>query len=135
MVLPGDPSVRGGSRRPQPQIIKNFAFVVAKTNPDSHSYIETISGASSGRFDRWYLRLVKYVVGAMGRSDLAEDPVQDEFMQLYQILRSGNNIEYPNAWTLFVLRRAVNPTSPGQKQRRPNSSSGSRALNLGAGEP
>ena len=28
-------------------------------------------------------------------------------MQLYQILRSGKDIEYPKAWTLCVLRRAV----------------------------
>ena len=38
---------------------------------------------------------------------LAEDLVQDAFMQLYQILRSGKDIEYPKAWTLCVLRRAV----------------------------
>jgi RNA polymerase sigma factor (sigma-70 family) len=28
-------------------------------------------------------------------------------MQLYQILRSGKEIEHPKAWTLCVLRRAV----------------------------
>ena len=61
----------------------------------------------SGLFDRWYTQLVRYVVGAMGHSDLAEDLVQDVFMQLYQILRSGKDIEYPKAWTLCVLRRTV----------------------------
>lgn len=61
----------------------------------------------TGLFDRWYAQLIRYVVGAMGRSDLAEDLVQDVFMQLYQVLRSGKDIEYPKAWTLCVLRRAV----------------------------
>ena len=61
----------------------------------------------TGLFDRWYTQLIRYVVGATGSSDFAEDLVQDVFMQLYQILRSGKDIEYPKAWTLCVLRRAV----------------------------
>src|SRR5580698_8033301 len=61
----------------------------------------------TGLFDRWYTQLIRYVVGAMGSSDFAEDLVQDVFMQLYQILRSGKEIEHPKAWTLCVLRRAV----------------------------
>jgi RNA polymerase sigma factor (sigma-70 family) len=61
----------------------------------------------TGLFDRWYTQLIRYAVGAMGRSDLTEDMVQDVFMQLYQVLRSGKDIDYPKAWTLCVLRRAV----------------------------
>lgn len=70
----------------------------------------------TGLFDRWYTQLIRYVVGAMGRPDLAEDLVQDVFMQLYQILRSGKDVNYPKAWTLCVLRRAV--TRQMQKQSR-----------------
>lgn len=58
-------------------------------------------------FDRWYTQLIRYVVGATGSWDLVEDMVQDVFMQLYQTLRSGKDIEHPKAWTLCVLRRAV----------------------------
>jgi len=61
----------------------------------------------TGLFDRWYTPLIRYVVGATGSSDFAEDLVQDVFMQLYQMLRSGKEIEHPKAWTLCVLRRAV----------------------------
>jgi RNA polymerase sigma factor (sigma-70 family) len=61
----------------------------------------------TGLFDRWYTQLIRYAVGATGSSDFAEDLVQDVFMQLYQILRSGKDIEHPKAWTLCVLRRAV----------------------------
>jgi RNA polymerase sigma-70 factor, ECF subfamily len=61
----------------------------------------------TGLFDRWYTQLIRYVVVATGSSDFAEDLVQDVFMQLYQILRSGKDIEHPKAWTLCVLRRAV----------------------------
>jgi RNA polymerase sigma factor (sigma-70 family) len=61
----------------------------------------------TGLFDRWYTQLIRYAVGAMGRSNVAEDLVQDVIMQLYQVLRSGKDIEYPKARTLCVLRRAV----------------------------
>jgi RNA polymerase sigma factor (sigma-70 family) len=59
-------------------------------------------------FDRWYIPLVRYALRSVGTYDLAEDLVQDVFTQLYQALRSGKDIEHPQAWTLCVLRRAVN---------------------------
>jgi RNA polymerase sigma factor (sigma-70 family) len=61
----------------------------------------------TGLFARWYTQLIRYVVSATGSHDIAEDLVQDVFMQLYRILRSGKDIEHPKAWTLCVLRRAV----------------------------
>ena len=61
----------------------------------------------TGLFDRWYTQLIRYVVSVTGCSDHAEDLVQDAFMQLYQSLRAGKDIEHPKAWTLCVLRRAV----------------------------
>jgi RNA polymerase sigma factor (sigma-70 family) len=61
----------------------------------------------TGLFDRWYTQLIRYVVSATGSPDIAEDLVQDVFMQLYQILRSSKEIEHPKAWTLCVLRRAM----------------------------
>ena len=59
-------------------------------------------------FDRCYTQLVRYAVRSLTRHDLAEDLVQDAFMQLYGALRSGKCIHYPKAWALCVLRRAVN---------------------------
>ncbi len=59
-------------------------------------------------FDRWYTPLVRYAIRSLGARDQAEDLVQDVFMQLYQALRAGKCIVYPKAWTLCVLRRAVN---------------------------
>jgi len=59
-------------------------------------------------FDHWYTPLVRYALRSTAAHDQAEDLVQDVFMQLYQALRSGKCIEYPKAWTLCVLRRAVN---------------------------
>jgi RNA polymerase sigma-70 factor (ECF subfamily) len=59
-------------------------------------------------FDRWYTPLLRYALRSTAAHDQAEDLVQDVFMQLYQALRSGKCIEYPKAWTLCVLRRAVN---------------------------
>jgi RNA polymerase sigma factor (sigma-70 family) len=59
-------------------------------------------------FDFWYIPLVRYALRSVGAYDLAEDLVQDVFTQLYQALRSGKDIQHPKAWTLCVLRRAVN---------------------------
>ena len=59
-------------------------------------------------FERCYMQLVRYAVRSINDHDLAEDPVQDAFMELYGALRSGRCIHYPKAWTMCVLRRAVN---------------------------
>lgn len=59
-------------------------------------------------FDRCYTQLVRYAERSVTDHHLAEDLVQDAFMQLYGALRSGKCIQYPKAWTMCVLRRAVN---------------------------
>jgi DNA-directed RNA polymerase specialized sigma24 family protein len=59
-------------------------------------------------FDRWYMSLVRYALRTTENYDLAEDLAQDTSMQLYQALRAGKSIEHPKAWTICVLRRAMN---------------------------
>jgi RNA polymerase sigma factor (sigma-70 family) len=59
-------------------------------------------------FARWYMSLVRYAVRTTANYDLAEDLAQETFMQLYQALRAGKGIEHPKAWTICVLRRAMN---------------------------
>lgn len=59
-------------------------------------------------FDRWYMPLVRYALRTTANCELAEDLAQDTFMQLYQALRTGARIEHPKAWTICVLRRAMN---------------------------
>ena len=59
-------------------------------------------------YDRWYMALVRYALRTTCNYELAEDLAQDTFMQLYQALRSGKSIEHPKAWTICVLRRAMN---------------------------
>lgn len=61
----------------------------------------------TGLFDCWYMSLVRYALRTTGNYELAEDTAQETFMQLYQALRSGKNIEHPKAWTICVLRRAM----------------------------
>ena len=56
-------------------------------------------------FDRWYMLLVRYGLRTTANYELAEDLAQDAFMQLYQALRAGKEIEHPKAWTICVLRR------------------------------
>jgi RNA polymerase sigma factor (sigma-70 family) len=61
----------------------------------------------AGLFDRWYMSLVRYALRTTANYELAEDLAQETFMQLYQALRAGKNIEHPKAWTVCVLRRAM----------------------------
>ena len=58
-------------------------------------------------FDRWYMSLVRYALRTTSNYELAEDLAQETFMQLYQALRAGKNIEHPKAWTICVLRFAT----------------------------
>jgi RNA polymerase sigma-70 factor (ECF subfamily) len=59
-------------------------------------------------FDRWYMSLVRYALRTTANYELAEDLAQDTFLQLYQALRAGKKNEHPKAWTICVLRRAMN---------------------------
>lgn len=58
-------------------------------------------------FDRWYMSLVRYALRTTANYEFAEDLAQDAFMQLYQALKAGKQIEHPKAWTICVLRRAM----------------------------
>ena len=59
-------------------------------------------------YDRWFTKLVAFAARATESHELAEDLAQDSFMQLYLAVRAGKDIEHPKAWTLCVLRRAMN---------------------------
>ena len=59
-------------------------------------------------FDGCYMQLVRYAVRSVADHGLAEDLVQESFMQLYGALRSGKCIHHPKAWAMCVLRRSVN---------------------------
>jgi len=54
------------------------------------------------------MSLVRYALRTTANRELAEDLAQDAFMQLYQALRAGKEIDHPKAWTICVLRRAMN---------------------------
>lgn len=58
-------------------------------------------------YDCWYMSLVRYALRTTENYEIAEDLAQDTFIELYQALRAGKNIEHPKAWTLCVLRRAL----------------------------
>jgi RNA polymerase sigma-70 factor (ECF subfamily) len=59
-------------------------------------------------YDHWFTKLVYYAVKTTENYQLAEDLAQDSFMQLYLALRAGKEIVHPKAWTLCVLKRAMN---------------------------
>lgn len=70
-------------------------------------------------FDRWHVSLVRYALRTTANYELAEDLAQDTFMQLYQALRTGKNIEHPKGWTICVLRRAMNRQMKDQPIHEP----------------
>jgi RNA polymerase sigma-70 factor (ECF subfamily) len=70
---------------------------------NEHDATELIAGL----YDRWYIKLVHYAVRTTENYPMAEDLSQDAFLQLYQALRAGKEIEHPKAWTLCVLRRTM----------------------------
>ncbi len=58
-------------------------------------------------FESWYSALVRYAYRVTGSSAMAQDAVQQSFMALYRALVQGQQIAYPKAWTLCVLRREI----------------------------
>jgi RNA polymerase sigma-70 factor (ECF subfamily) len=70
-------------------------------------------------FDRWYMAMVRFAVRTTANYDFAEDLAQDTFMQLYQALRAGKNIEHPKAWTMCVLRRTMNRQMQDRRLQEP----------------
>jgi RNA polymerase sigma factor (sigma-70 family) len=58
-------------------------------------------------FESWYPALVRYAYLVTGSSAAAQDAVQQSFMALYRALVQGQQIAYPKAWTLCVLRREI----------------------------
>ena len=58
-------------------------------------------------FESWYATLVRYACRLTGSFSLAQDAVQQVFMDLYSALVDGQKIAYPKAWTICVLRRQI----------------------------
>ncbi len=58
-------------------------------------------------YESWYSALVRYALRLTGSSALAQDAVQQAFMDLYSALVEGQRIKYPKAWTICVLRRQI----------------------------
>ena len=58
-------------------------------------------------FESWYSALIRYAYRVTGSSAAAQDAVQQSFMALYRALVQGQQIAYPKAWTLCVLRREI----------------------------
>lgn len=62
-------------------------------------------------FHSWYASLVRYACRHTGSLALAEDLVQEVFLELCRHLRSGKPISSPKGWTLRVLRHCISKSS------------------------
>lgn len=62
-------------------------------------------------FHSWYASLVRYASRHTGSLALAEDLVQEVFLELCRHLRSGKPISSPKGWTLRVLRHCISKSS------------------------
>lgn len=58
-------------------------------------------------FRSWYPLLVRYAHRLTGDAALAQDVVQESFMNLYRELGAGKTIHNPRAWTFCVIRREI----------------------------
>ena len=80
------------------------------TEEDARAIISSV-------FDGWYTVILRYACRLGGRMELAEDGVQDAFLQLYAELRSGHFIENPRAWVVIVVRRQAAKQSAARRQQ------------------
>ncbi len=60
----------------------------------------------SDMYEAFYSPLVRYASRSLG-TDLAEDVVQETFMNLYRALRLGREVDNPKAWAFAAVRRAI----------------------------
>ena len=51
--------------------------------------------------------MVRFATRSLHNTELAEEVVQEAFMQLYKELAAGRKIEHPRAWVMRVVRRRV----------------------------
>jgi RNA polymerase sigma-70 factor (ECF subfamily) len=51
--------------------------------------------------------MVRFASRSFGNLELAEEAVQDAFMELYKELSGGRPIAHPRAWVMRVVRRRV----------------------------
>jgi RNA polymerase sigma-70 factor (ECF subfamily) len=58
-------------------------------------------------YGHWYQKLTAHAARALGAVDLAENVVQECFMELYRQLLRGEVIAHPEAWTFTVMRREI----------------------------
>ncbi len=61
----------------------------------------------AGLYRSFYATVVRYAWRAVGSLQLAEDLVQQTFLDLYVALRKGKTIENPQAWVFCVARRGI----------------------------
>ena len=61
--------------------------------------------AVNALFDGWYDPMVRFACRLTGSVPEAEEVVQEAFLQLFNELCSGTNIDNPRAWTFCVVRR------------------------------
>lgn len=58
-------------------------------------------------YESHYSILVRYASRQLGSVPMAEDIVQQSYLDLYMALRKGQQIENPRAWSFAVVRNAI----------------------------
>lgn len=67
-------------------------------------------------FESWYPSLLRYSFRMTRDLELAEDIVQESFLDLYRELARGETIENPKGWTLTVARRRIHRHQTGERR-------------------
>jgi RNA polymerase sigma-70 factor, ECF subfamily len=58
-------------------------------------------------FGSWYAPMLRFTARSVHSPEIAEEIVQEAFMELYKELRAGKRVEFPKAWVLRVIRRRI----------------------------
>ncbi len=66
-----------------------------------------INASIAELFSEWYGPLLRYAFRASGSVTMAEDVVQEAFVDLYRALLDGKTVDNPRGWTLCAVRRSI----------------------------
>ena len=58
-------------------------------------------------YESWYPQLLRYARRFLREPGIAEELVQETFLDLYRALLADQSIQFPKAWTMAVARRKI----------------------------
>ncbi len=105
-----------GWKDPPDKPAKNVADSCKQTEADStplnirRSVLgrdEALASAVTELYQSWYSTMVRFASRLTGNVEIAEEIVQESFLDLYLSLQRGGEVRHHRAWVMRVIRRKV----------------------------